>query len=228
MSVWLVVVHVKATGVAILTLGGVAVCVTVVDVEAVHPFAGSVAVTVYVPAVVTDLVLPVPPPLHAKVAPAVVEDAVNVVLVTVQFSTAGGAILTLGVVVFCVTVVEAEAVQPFAGSVAETVYVPAVETLFVLPVPPPLHANVAPAVVEDAFNVTELLMQFNCAGAAILTLGAVIFCVTVLDAEAVHPFAGSVAVTVYVPAVLTDFVLPVPPPLHAKVAPAVVEEAVNV
>jgi hypothetical protein len=51
----------------------------------------------------------------------VVEDAVNVVLVTVQFSTAGGAILTLGVVVFCVTVVEADAVQPFAGSVAETV-----------------------------------------------------------------------------------------------------------
>jgi hypothetical protein len=58
----------------------------------------------------------------------VVEDAVNVALVTVQFSTAGGAILTLGVVVFCVTVVEADAVQPFAGSVAETVYVPAVET----------------------------------------------------------------------------------------------------
>jgi hypothetical protein len=121
LSVWLVVVHVKATGVAILTLGGVAVCVTVVDVEAVHPFAGSVAVTVYVPAVLTDFVLPVPPPLHANVAPAVVEDAVNVVLVTVQFSTAGGAILTLGVVVFCVTVVEADAVQPFAGSVAETV-----------------------------------------------------------------------------------------------------------
>jgi hypothetical protein len=121
LSVCDVVVQVKATGVAILTLGGVAVCVTVVDVETVHPFAGSVAVTVYVPAVLTDFVLPVPPPLHANVAPAVVEDAVNVVLVTVQFSTAGGAILTLGVVVFCVTVVEADAVQPFAGSVAETV-----------------------------------------------------------------------------------------------------------
>jgi hypothetical protein len=116
-----VVVQVNATGVAILTLGGVAVWVTVVDVEAVQPFAGSVAVTVNVPAVVTDFVLPVPPPLHVNVAPAVVEDAVSVVLVTVQFNTAGGAILTLGVVVFCVTVVEAEAVQPFAGSVAETV-----------------------------------------------------------------------------------------------------------
>jgi len=71
--------------------------------------------------VLTDFVLPVPPPLHVNVAPAVVEDAVSVVLVMVQFNTAGGAILTLGVVVFCVTVVDAEAVQPFAGSVAETV-----------------------------------------------------------------------------------------------------------
>ena len=114
-------VHVNATGVAILTLGGVAVCVTVVDVEAVHPFAGSVAVTVYVPAVLTDFVVPVPPPLHANVAPAVVDEAESVVLVTVQFNTAGVAILTLGEVVFCVTVVDAEAVQPFAGSVAETV-----------------------------------------------------------------------------------------------------------
>ena len=40
------VVQVKTLGVTILTLGGVAVCVTVVDVEVVHPFAGSVAVTV--------------------------------------------------------------------------------------------------------------------------------------------------------------------------------------
>jgi hypothetical protein len=106
--------------------------------------------------------------------------------------------------------------------------VPAVETLFVLPVPPPLHANVVPAVVDEAVNVTELLIQFNCAGVAMLTLGGVVFCVTVLDADAVHPFAGSVAVTAYVPAVLTDLVLPIPPPLQAKVAPAVVEEAVNV
>jgi hypothetical protein len=71
--------------------------------------------------VVTDFVLPVPPPLQANVAPAVVDDAESVVLVTVQFNTAGVAILILGVVVFCETVVEAEAVQPLAGSVAETV-----------------------------------------------------------------------------------------------------------
>lgn len=91
---------------------------------------------------------------------------------------------------------------------------PAIETLFELPVPPPLHAKVAPAVVDEAVNVTELLMQFNCAGAAILTLGGVVFCVTVLDADAVHPFAGSVAVTVYIPAVEIPVVLPVPPLLQ--------------
>ena len=61
-----------------------------------------------------------------------------------------------------------------------------------------------------------------------LTFGGVVFCVTVLDADAVHPLAGSVAVTVYVPAEVTDFVVPVPPPLQANVAPAVDEEAVNV
>jgi hypothetical protein len=87
---------------------------------------------------------------------------------------------------------------------------------------------VAPAVVDEAVNVTELLIQFNCAGVAMLTFGGVVFCVTILDADAVHPLAGSVAVTVYVPAVFIDFVAPVPPPLHANVAPAVVEEAVNV
>ena len=73
------------------------------------------------PAIDILFVLPVPPPLHVNVAPAVVDEAESVVLVTVQFNTVGGAILTLGVVVFCVTVVDAEAVQPFAGSVAETV-----------------------------------------------------------------------------------------------------------
>jgi hypothetical protein len=191
-----VVVQVKTLGAAILTLGGVAVCVTVVDVEAVHPFAGSVAVTVYVPAVChrfCNFLFH----RHSMQTLHRLWWKMRLMLcsVTVQFSTAGGAILTLGVFVFCVTVVDADAVQPFAGSVAETVYVPAAETLFVLPVPPPLHAKVAPAVVEDAFNVTELLMQFNCIGVAIFTLGAVVFCTTVVDVEAVHP-PGSVAVTV--------------------------------
>lgn len=214
-------------GEEIPTLGGVAVWITVVDVEAVHPLAGSVAVTVYVPAALTERVLPVPPPLHANVVPAVVEDAVNVVLVVVQFNTAGVAILTLGVVVFCVTVVEAEAVHP-PGSVAVTVYVPGVFTVFVPPVPPPFQAKVTPEVVDDAFSVCVVVVQVKALGGAILTFGGVAVCVTVVDVDAVHPFVGLVAVTVYVPAELTNFVLPFPPPLHANVAPLVVDEAVNV
>ena len=50
-------------------------------------------------------------------------------------------------------------------------------------------------------------------GGVMLTLGAVIFWLTVTDAVAVHPLA--VAVTVYGPGVVTFLVVPVPPPLHA-------------
>ena len=49
-----------------------------------------------------------------------VDDAVRVVLRTEQVSGAGAAMLTFGVAIFCVTVVEAEAVQPFDGSVTVT------------------------------------------------------------------------------------------------------------
>jgi len=180
-----------------------------------------------VPAIDTLFVLPVPPPLQANVAPAVVEEAFNVTELLLQFNCAGVAILTLGAVVFCETVVDVEAVQP-PGSVAVTVYVPAVEMLLALPIPPLLQRKVTPAVVEDAFNVWLVVEHVKATGVAILTLGGVAVCVTVVDVEAVHPFAGSVAVTVYVPAVVTDLVLPVPPPLHAKVAPAVVDEAESV
>ena len=53
-------------------------------------------------------------------APVVVEDAVNVVLVLVQVSIAGVAMLALGVTVFCVTVAFEVDVHPLAGSVAVT------------------------------------------------------------------------------------------------------------
>ena len=72
------------------------------------------------------------------------------------------------------------------------------------------------------------MLHVNGSGADKLTFGVVVFCVTVVEADAVHPLIGSVAVTVYVPPLLTDLELPIPPPLHAKDAPAVVEEAVSV
>jgi hypothetical protein len=57
------------------------------------------------------------------VAPPVVEDAVNVSLVVVQFKTTGDETLALGAVIFCVIVAEAVLVQPFARLVTVTVYV---------------------------------------------------------------------------------------------------------
>ena len=62
----------------------------------------------------------VTPPPQLNVAPTVDEDAVIVTLRTVQVSAAGGVILTFGVVIFCVTVVEVDAVHPFPGSVTVT------------------------------------------------------------------------------------------------------------
>jgi hypothetical protein len=55
---------------------------------------------------------------------------------------------------------------------------------------------VAPAVVDEAVIVTLVTAQVSVAGGAILTFGGVMFCVTATDAEAVHPLAGSVTVTV--------------------------------
>ena len=43
--------------------------------------------------------------------------------------------------------------------------------------------------------VTDILVQFKVAGVPILKLGNVVFCVTVIDAEAEHPPLGSLTVT---------------------------------
>jgi hypothetical protein len=51
-------------------------------------------------------------------------------------------------------------------------------------------------VVDEAVSVTLVTEQVNVAGTAMLALGGVMFCVTVCVAVAVHPFAGSVTVTV--------------------------------
>ena len=86
-----------------------------------HPFAGSVTVTVYVEGleiVLTAVLMPAP---QLNVAPGVVEVAVKVSLVFVQVKTVGAAIPALGGVMFWVTVAEAVAVQPLAGLVTVTV-----------------------------------------------------------------------------------------------------------
>lgn len=112
-----------------------------------------------------------PPPLHANVAPEVVDDAVSVTDELVQVISAGGAIDTFGVTVFCETVADAVALHPAA--VAVTVYVPEVETDLVAPVPPPLHAYVTPGVADVAVSVTLVLLQVSVAGGFIFTSGGV-------------------------------------------------------
>jgi hypothetical protein len=74
----------------------------------------------------------------------------------VQVSIPHGAILTFGAVVFDVTVADALPVQPLAGSVMMTVYVPAALTVGFCEVElnplGPLQLNVAPVVDELALS----------------------------------------------------------------------------
>ena len=102
------------------------------------------------------------------------------------------------------------------------------ETDFVVVVTPPPQLKVAPPVVDEAVKFSEVNEHVKTEGAAILALGAVVFCVTVALAVLVHPLAGSVTVTVYVAGVETVFVAVVIPPPQLKVDPPVVEDAVMV
>ena len=99
-SVTLVTAQVNTAGAAIVTTGIAPLCVTVADVEVVQPLAGSVTVTEYGPAAFTIFVFVVIPPPQSYITPGVEDDAVNVTLVILQVKTAGGAILTFGIVIF--------------------------------------------------------------------------------------------------------------------------------
>ena len=50
--------------------------------------------------------------------------------------------------------------------------------------------------------MTTVVVQFSTAGADTVTVGAVMFCVTVVDADAVQPLAELVPTTVNVPGAL--------------------------
>ena len=117
----LVLVQVKTVGGLIPEFGAVMFWVTVTEAEVVQLLEGSVTVTAYGPGLVIRLVAVVIPPPQLKVAPPVVEDAVNVSLTTAQVKIEGGAMAALGGVTVRITVIEAEAVQPLVGSVTVTV-----------------------------------------------------------------------------------------------------------
>ena len=115
------------------------------------------------------------PPPQSYATPVVVDEAVSVTLLTVQVRSAGAAILTFGVVTFCITVTEADAIHPFDGSVAVTVYDPGVLTVFVAVVTPPPQSKLTPMVPDEAVRVTLLIIHVNSAGGAMLIFGSVPF-----------------------------------------------------
>ena len=86
--------------------------------------------------------------------------------------------------------------HPFEGSVTVTVYVEGLEIVFAAVVIPPPQLKVAPVVVDEAESVSLVIVQVKTTGGAMAALGGVTVCVTVTDEEVVHPFDGSVTVTV--------------------------------
>ena len=105
----------------------------------VQPF--TVVVTVYVPAVLTVIVVVVSPVLQSKVPVAAVES----VEVPSQLSTTVTTGVA-GVVLGAAVPLPGKLVQPF--TVVVTVYVPAVLTVIVVVVSPVLHSRVPGAVVD--------------------------------------------------------------------------------
>jgi hypothetical protein len=127
----------------------------------------------------------VPPPVPVKVAVVVLH--VNVVELDA---------LGVGAVVFCVTLVFAVAVQPFAAVTVNT-YVPGKLTDGVAVAPPlvmpgPDHAYVPPPV---PVNPIVLVEQVNVDELEAVAMGRLAFCVIDVLAVAVHPLAA-VTVTV--------------------------------
>ena len=123
--------------------------------------------------------------------------------------------VTFGDEILLITLTVVVVVHPFAGSVTVTVYVPDAFTVGEEVVPPavipvPVQEYVAPLVVELALIVPELVKQSNVNPEPAVAFGAVVLFDTKAVVVAVHPFAGSVTVTVYVPEAFTvgDEVVP--------------------
>lgn len=204
-----------------------------------HPLEGSVTVSVYVPAALTVGVAVFPPeiipaPVQLNVAPPVVEDPFSITEVVEQSSVCELPAFALGTLDEAFTTTWLPAVHPFDGSVTVSVYVPAefTEGVAVFPpetIPGPAQLNVAPAVADEPFSVTEAAEQVSVCVVPAFASGAAAFEFTTTCAVAEHPFDGSVTVNVYVPAVFTEGVAVFPPetipaPFQLNVAPLVADD----
>ena len=133
---------------------------------------------------------------QTKVVPGVVELAVKVAEVVTQVKVAAvGDTLRLGAVWLAVTTTSSVEVQLLAGSVAVTVYVPAVVTVIAAVDSPELQAKVALAVVEVAVKVALGVRQVNTRSGPPLTFGGVTLPDITDEPVAVQPSAD-VTVTV--------------------------------
>jgi hypothetical protein len=197
-----------------LTLGTAVLVVTVTLAVLVHPFAGLVTVTVYVPFAetlveeafgVVPAGVPLVGPVHANVAPPVEDDADTVTVGEAQVITWFAPAVTLGVAVFVVTETVEVFVQPFVGFVTVKVYVPDALTTVEdadgvvpagVPLVGPVHANVTPLVVELPVNVAVVFVQLMVWLLPALTFGVVVLVVTLTVAVLVHPLVGLVTVSV--------------------------------
>jgi hypothetical protein len=142
----------------------------------------------------------IPGPDQLQVIPGVVELAVIVPLVVVHVSVSGGPAVTLGNEPVLVTVTEAVLVQPLAGSVTVTLYVPAAFTVGDEVVPPeiipgPDQFHVTPETVELALMVPVGDEQVSVMEEPGVISGGVVFEVTETLAVLVQPLDGSVTVT---------------------------------
>jgi hypothetical protein len=179
---------------------------TTTELFAVHPFDGLVTVKVYVPAALTvgvAVVTPetIPGPVQLNVAPLVLDEPLSVTEVTEHVNVCDVPAFAFGAPAAELTLTVFVAVQPFAGSVTVTVYVPATLTVGLAVEPPetipgPLQLKVAPLVEDEPLRVADVAVQLKVCGAPAFALGAEVFEETKTFEVAVHPFAGSVTVTV--------------------------------
>ena len=189
--------------------GGVAFCVIRMLAEFVHPLAGSVTISVYVPGaltIISSVVAIGPPgPLQLKDVPPVVDPPFRMKEVVEQVSSPPPVAIIFGTAVFEVTITSSVAVQVVCGSVTVSEYVPEASTSVVavfapLTMFPPLlavQAKLTPALPEPFKLICGPLAQVITRSEPASTVGDPVS-PTNASKSTVHSFA-SVTVTVYGP-----------------------------
>ena len=177
----------------------------------------SIAVTAYVPAAVTVILVVVALLLQTTVAPAEGTAESNTVALEQKLIAGPFEIDTVGIGSDVTSTLAASELQRLAA-VAVTVYVPAEFTVIAFVVAPLLQSTVAPA-EGTAESITFLFEQKLAVGPFETDTVGIVSDVTSTLAVSELQRLVPVAVTVYVPAALTVISFVVAPLLHSTVAP---------